>query len=144
MQDFVTPDANYPGFWTPLPFEFTCTHVWVNANMHTYLSILFPLWGYSLIIGWVHKSGRRSNIFGSYLVDQQVLNLLGGGNLCHISCWGICWSWYVFKWIHMPIWRTTNSRLLRVIRNICAQLCGGSKNIHASCWATCLLHPPHN
>ncbi len=38
----------------------------------TYLIILFPLWAYSLITGWVSKPGRRSNIFGP-MEDQPLL-----------------------------------------------------------------------
>ncbi len=70
-----------------------------------------------------HKSGRQSNIFGSHLVDQHFLTSLGGVNLFHISYWGTCWSWCIFKWIHMPIGGSTISRLL-----------GGDKKYLGSTW----------
>ncbi len=113
MQDFVTPTSKLRMLLNPLPFEFMCTHVWVDANMQTYLIILFLLLSHWLIMGWGHKSGKWANIFGSHLVDQQFLTSLGGGNVFHTSCWGTCWPWYIFKWIHVPIGGSTIFRLFQ-------------------------------
>ncbi len=44
-------------FKPPLPYEFMCAHVGVDANLHTYLIIMFPLWDHSLIMGWGSKPG---------------------------------------------------------------------------------------
>ncbi len=55
-------------------------HVIRGAGGRTYLIILFPLWAYSLIIGWGSKPGRGSNIFGP-LQDQQRLSSIRRSDL---------------------------------------------------------------
>ncbi len=147
---FVTcPHSDYARYCYPtckLPRILNLLAIWIHVYTcfsgckYAYIScysvfVMRPFINY----GMGHKSGRRSNIFGSHLVDQQFFTSLGGGNPFHTSCLCTCASWYIFKWMHVPIGGSNISRLIQGDKKYLGS------NIHASCWATCLpLPPPHN
>ncbi len=75
VQDIVTLHQDFPGFWTPLACHINSC---VDANFHTYLIILFPLWYHSLITGGGKHACEGSQTFLGHTWRVQQ-SLRGGG-----------------------------------------------------------------